>query len=87
MKHLLKPFICTTVLLAFTCQGFSQKTYTNTEWVNQTPAVGDGIYHSSSIVVANKLVVTSKVLNVRYEFSEKELFFNKNTKKENRCIQ
>ena len=41
----------------------AQKNYVNSEWVSQTPATGDGIYHSSSIVVSNQLIVTSKILN------------------------
>lgn len=66
IKTLLKiPIILLVILLGITC--FSQPgsmTYLNSDWVNQSPVVGSGIYHSSSIIVSNQLVVTTKVLNV-----------------------
>lgn len=40
-----------------------QMTYTNLEWVDRSPVVGDSIFHSSTIVVSGKTYVTSNKVN------------------------
>ncbi|MBK8926690.1 MAG: S8 family serine peptidase [Crocinitomicaceae bacterium] len=41
----------------------SQTIYANREWVRETPAVGTGIYHTSTIVVSGKVYVTGNIIN------------------------
>lgn len=42
---------------------FAQVNYTNLEWVDQTPVVGDTYFHTSSMVSGGQLYVTSNVMN------------------------
>jgi hypothetical protein len=41
----------------------AQTTYANREWVEETPVVGSGHYHTSTIVVSGNLYITGNVVN------------------------
>ena len=47
-----------------TTMGLAQMNYTNLEWTDRTPVVGNTINHSASIVVSGYLYVTSNVINL-----------------------
>lgn len=50
--------------IAFLLSGiYAQMTYTNLEWVDRSPIVGDSIFHSSTIVVSGKTYVTTNKVN------------------------
>jgi hypothetical protein len=50
-------------LCLITIKSHSQTTYANREWVRETPVVGTGYYHTSTIVVSGKIYMTGNVVN------------------------
>lgn len=46
-----------------TSGGFAQMNYTNLEWVDRTPIVGNALFHTASIVQSGKLIVTGNTIN------------------------
>ena len=63
MKIIYKKVPLTFVLIMASCMSFAQMNYTNLEWVDRTPIVGNSIFHTSSVIHAGKLVVTGNILN------------------------
>src|SRR5688572_27808583 len=63
MKLFSKKVICSMSISLCSFGAIAQMNYTNLEWTDRTPIVGNTINHNASIVESGKLYVTSNVLN------------------------
>ncbi|MBI3136404.1 MAG: hypothetical protein HYZ14_17145, partial [Bacteroidetes bacterium] len=63
MKLIFKGTLLLVVALLVSGPINAQTTYANREWVESTPVTGDGIYHTSTIVVSGKYYITGNIVN------------------------
>src|SRR5690606_7505732 len=62
MKHLIKA---TGLLLGIilSCNANAQVNYTNLDWLEETPGIGNTYFHTASIVISGYLFVTTNVVD------------------------